>query len=317
MESILELIGNTPILRLRHLAPPEGATIWAKLEARNPGGSIKDRVVLAIVEEAEQRGELKPDAVIVEASGGNLGLSLAMVAAAKKYRAIIVMPESVSPEHRRLLLQLGAQVVLSPATLGMAGAVDLAQGMAKREGYFHLNAFERPANAEVHRRTTAQEILRAVEGRIDAFVCAFGTGGTLTGVGEVLKQKMAGVKVVAVEPARSPLLSQGRTGPHGIPGIGAPFLPSLLNRAIIDRIIAISDEDALETTFSLCREEGLLVGISSGANVWAALQVAQELPRGGQVVTILPDTGERYLNQMFAAEALAETGWKKPGLEKG
>lgn len=305
------------MLRLRYLAPPEGATIWAKLEAHNPGGSIKDRVVLAIVEEAEQRGELKPGAVIVEASGGNLGLSLAMVAAAKKYRAVIIMPESVSPEHRRLLLQLGAQVVLAPANLGMAGAVDLAQGMAKREGHFYLNAFERPANAEVHRRTTAPEILRAVEGRIDAFVCAFGTGGTLTGVGEVLKQQRAGVKVVAVEPARSPLLSQGRTGPHGIPGIGTPFLPSLLNRAIIDRIIAVSDEDALETAFSLCREEGLLVGISSGANVWAALQVAQELPRGGQVVTILPDTGERYLNQMFAAEALSEAGWKKPGLERG
>lgn len=308
--SLLELIGGTPLVALGRLSPP-GRTILAKLESRNPGGSVKDRVVRAILESAVASGELLPGGTVVEASAGNLGVSLAMLAAVQGYRAIVVMPESVSPEQRRLLLQMGAQVVLTPAAAGMAAAVEMAQQICRREGYLHLNAFYRQENLEAHRRTTAVEILEATGGKLDAFVCGVGTGGTITGVGEVLKERLSGVKVVAVEPERSPLLSRGWWGQHSIPGLGASFRPPLLNQSILDEVVTVSDEAAVTTALALSREEGLLVGISSGANVWASVKIAQGLVEGARLVTILPDSGERYLNQMFTAAAMAETAERR------
>ena len=296
-DSALELIGATPLVRLRRLPPPGAATVLAKVESRNPGGSVKDRIALAMIEDAERRGALQPDGTIVEPTSGNTGIGLAVVAAVKGYRLILTMPEDMSVERQRLFARFGAEIHLTPAIEGMTGAVFAAEELVRQHPeYLMPQQFQNPANPEVHRRTTALEILDATDGRVDAFVAGVGTGGTLTGVGEVLKAKVPGVQVVAVEPAKSPVLSGGRARPHAIQGIGASFVPGVLNRAIIDRIVQVRDDDAVQWSRRLTREEGLLAGISAGAAVFAACEVAAALGAGRVVVTVLPDTGERYLS---------------------
>ncbi len=296
-ETVLELIGGTPLVRLRRLPEPSGARVLAKIEARNPGASVKDRIAAAMVEDAERRGVLKPGATIVEPTSGNTGVGLAMVAAVKGYRLILTMPEDYSVERQRLFARFGAEIHLTPAIEGMSGAVFAAQELCREHPeYFMPQQFQNPANPAIHRRTTALEILEATDGRLDAFVAGVGTGGTITGVGEVLKDKLPGVRVIAVEPAKSAVLSGGPFRPHGIQGIGASFVPGVLNRAVIDRIVTVRDEDATAWSRRLSREEGILAGISSGAAAWAACQVAAELAPTQTVVTILPDTGERYLS---------------------
>ena len=296
-KSALELIGSTPILQLRRLPQKQDATIWAKLECSNPGGSVKDRICLGMIEAAEKAGKIRQGATIVEPTSGNTGIGLAMVCAVKGYRLILTMPETMSIERRSLLAAYGAQLELTPGNEGMRGAIRRAEEIVqKNEGFFMPQQFKNPANPNTHRETTAKEILSQLQGEIDAFVAGVGTGGTITGVGEVLKKKLRGVKIVAVEPARSPVLSGGNPGPHKIQGIGAGFVPDVLNTGIIDQIITVQDEEAAETARRMAREEGILVGISSGAAVFGALQVARELGKGKTVVVILPDTGERYLS---------------------
>ncbi|MEX0749594.1 MAG: cysteine synthase A [Dehalococcoidia bacterium] len=296
-DSVLELIGNTPMVRLKRIAPPDGAEILGKLESLNPAGSVKDRIALSMIEAAEAAGELKPGDTIVEPTSGNTGIGLAMVAAVKGYKLVLTMPEDMSVERRRLLTRFGAQLVLTPAIEGMTGAVYAAQELVeKNESHFMPQQFNNAANPEIHRRTTAREILQQTEGRVDALVAGVGTGGSITGIGEVLKKEHAGLLVVAVEPQKSPVLAGGKAGIHGIQGIGASFVPSVLNRQIYDELIAVKDEDAFAMTSRLTREEGLLVGISSGANVFASLQVAKRLGPGKRIVTMLCDTGERYLS---------------------
>jgi len=298
--SVLELVGGTPLVRLNRIPKPGGAVVLAKLESLNPGGSVKDRIALAMVEDAERRGVLKAGATLVEPTSGNTGIGLAMVCAVRGYRLILTMPDDMSAERQRLLVRFGAEIHLTPAIEGMTGAVFAAQEICREHpGYFMPMQFENPANPEAHRRTTALEILDATEERLDVFVAAVGTGGTVTGVGEVLKERLPGVRVVGVEPARSPVLSGGRFRPHGIQGIGASFVPGILNRSVLDDIIQVRDEDATAMARRLAREDGLLVGISSGANVFAACQVAETRPADQVVVTVLCDTGERYLSVTF------------------
>jgi cysteine synthase A len=298
--SVLDLVGNTPMVRLERVTPAGSAEVVAKLESQNPAGSVKDRIALAMIEDAEQRGVLKPGSTIVEPTSGNTGIGLAMVAAVKGYKLILTMPDDMSGERRKLLQRYGAQLVLTPAIEGMTGAVFAAEEMVqKNPDYFMPQQFNNPANPEVHRRTTVQEILRDTEGRIDAFVAGVGTGGTITGVGEVLKQKLPNILIVAVEPTRSPVLAGGKPGLHAIQGIGASFVPSVLNRQVYDELIAVKDEEAIDMAKRLTRTEGLLVGISAGGNVFAALQIAKRLGEGKRVVTVLPDTGERYLSVNF------------------
>jgi cysteine synthase A len=294
-ETILDLVGNTPLVRLNRLPPAGSAEVWAKLERFNPGGSVKDRIGKAMIEAAEEAGVLKPGTVIVEPTSGNTGIGLAMVAAVKGYRMILVMPDTLSVERRALLKAYGAELVLTPGEEGMKGAIAKAEELVREHNGFVPQQFENPANPEIHRRTTAAEILAQI-GHLDAFVAGVGTGGTVTGVGEILKDTLPGVQIVAVEPAGSPVLSVGSPGKHKIQGIGAGFVPEVLNRDTLDEIVRVEDDDAWETTRRLAQQEGILCGMSSGAAAWAAVQVAQRLGAGKIVVTVLPDTGERYLS---------------------
>jgi cysteine synthase A len=300
VDSVLDLVGDTPLVRLNRVAGADAATILAKLEARNPAGSVKDRIAVAMVDAAERAGKVKPGDTLVEPTSGNTGIGLAMVAAVRGYHLILTLPDDMSLERRTLLSLYGAEIVLTPAIEGMSGAVFAAEELVRRHGYFMPQQFLNPANPEIHRQTTAREILEATDGVIDALVFGVGTGGTITGVGEVLKDRLRdtrpNLQVVAVEPSRAAVLSGGRPAPHAIQGIGAGFVPGVLNRSIIDRVIAVTDEDAIATAKRLVRQEGLLVGISAGANVFAAIAVARELGAGRTVVTVLPDTGERYLS---------------------
>ena len=292
------LIGNTPLLELTAMQKMKGlqARVLAKLEFFNPAGSAKDRVALSMVEDAENRGLLKEGSVIIEPTSGNTGIGLACVAAARGYRTIIVMPDSMSMERQTLMKAYGAEVVLTPGALGMQGAIDKAEALAKElPGSFIPDQFGNPANAAAHRTTTGPEIWQDTEGDVDFFVAGVGTGGTITGVGEYLKEKKPGVQVVAVEPVGSPLLSGGKAGPHGLQGIGANFVPKVLNTAIYDRIIAVTEEQAYEAVRLLGKTEGVLVGISSGAALHAAFLLAEENP-GKTIVVLLPDTGDRYLS---------------------
>jgi len=296
-KDITELIGRTPLVRLNRLSPTGGATIYGKVEFFNPGGSVKDRICLNMIDEAERLGALKPGGTIVEPTSGNTGIGLALVAAVRGYKLILVMPESMSMERASLLSSYGAQLVLTPAWEGMKGAIRESESIiAQNPSYFMPDQFSNPANPAMHRKTTALEILESLNGKIDAFVAAVGTGGTITGCGEVFKERIPNVKVIAVEPAGSPVLSGGEPGPHKIQGIGAGFIPKVLNRAILDRVMTVTDDEAYQTAKQLSKKEGLLVGISSGANVFAAQKVAQELGPGKNVVTILCDTGERYIS---------------------
>jgi cysteine synthase A len=298
-KTILDLIGNTPIVKLSRLAGADDAEVWAKLEGFNPGGSVKDRPALAMIEDAEKKGKLRKGMTIVEPTSGNMGIGLAMVAAVKGYSLILTMPESMSIERRNLLEAYGAELVLTPAEKGMKGAIAKADELLLASGrrYFKPDQFGNPANPQAHRRTTAKEILKQMGAKkIDAFIAGIGTGGTITGVGEVLRKKFKNVKIIAVEPASSPVLSGGQAGPHSIQGIGAGFVPAILNTGVYHEVIQVSNEDAAGTARRLAREEGLLVGISSGAACFAALQVAARLGKGRRVVTVFPDVGERYLS---------------------
>ncbi|MFH1407292.1 MAG: cysteine synthase A [Candidatus Omnitrophota bacterium] len=296
-KNVFGLIGNTPLVKLTRITGVDSAEVLAKLEMFNPGGSVKDRIALAMIEDAEKKGFLKPGSVIIEPTSGNTGIGLAMVGAAKGYKVMLTMPETMSAERRQILKNYGAEIVLTPGEEGMKGAIDKANEiLAKTKGAFMPQQFENPANPEIHRKATAKEILDATAGRIDAFVAGVGTGGTITGVGEVLKESNPEIKIIAVEPKRSPVLSGGKPGPHKIQGIGAGFVPKVLNTKIINEIIQVSDEDAFASAKKLAREEGLFVGVSSGAAAFAGLLVAAKLGKGKTVVVIFPDTGERYLS---------------------
>ena len=294
---ITELIGGTPLVRLNRLSKPGGATIYAKVESFNPGGSIKDRICLNMINEAERLGKLKPGGTIVEPTSGNTGIGLALGAAVRGYKLILVMPESMSMERASLLSSYGAQLVLTAAWEGMKGSIKEAESIvAQNPSYYMPDQFSNPANPEMHRKTTGPEIVDALDGRVDAFVAAVGTGGTITGCGEVIRQRNPAAKIVAVEPAGSPVLSGGDPGPHKIQGIGAGFIPKVLNRTLLDRVVTVTDDEAYQTAKLLAKKEGLLVGISAGANVFAAQKIAEELGPGKNVVTILCDTGERYIS---------------------
>ena len=298
-DSVLDLVGATPLVRLDRVTPDGCAEVLGKLEARNPAGSVKDRIALRMIESAEREGLIHPGDTLVEPTSGNTGIGLAMVCARKGYSLVLTMPEDMSLERRRLLERFGATLQLTPAIEGMTGAVYAAEEMVSRHGYFMPQQFDNPANPQVHRETTGPEILEATEGRVDAFVAGVGTGGTITGVGEVLREAGIQARIVAVEPARSAVLQGERAGLHGIQGIGASFVPNVLNREIYDEVMSVRDEDAYAMASRLTKEEGLLVGISAGANVWASIEVGMQLGPGSRVVTMLCDTGERYLSVPF------------------
>ena len=293
---MLDLIGATPLVRLRRVVPEGCAEILGKLESRNPAGSVKDRIALGMIEDAEREGRIRPGDTIVEPTSGNTGIGLAMVCARKGYGLILTMPEDMSVERRRLLERFGAELRLTPAIEGMTGAVHAARELAEAGGCFMPQQFDNPANPRVHRETTGPEIIEATGGAIDAFVAGVGTGGSITGVGEALREAGVRARIVAVEPARSPVLQGGRAGLHGIQGIGASFVPGVLDRGIYDEVVGVRDEDACAMTERLGLEEGLLVGISAGGNVWAAIECGLRLGPGRRVVTMLCDTGERYLS---------------------
>jgi cysteine synthase len=302
-KKLTDLIGNTPLLELGNFGREHNAlgTIIAKLEYFNPGGSVKDRIGFSMIEDAEKQGLLNKESIIIEPTSGNTGIALAFIAAAKGYRLILTMPETMSIERRNLLKALGAELVLTPGPEGMSGAIRKAEALnAEYPNSFVPQQFKNPANPEIHRHTTAEEIWNDTDGNVDIFVSGVGTGGTITGVGEVLKGRNPGVKIVAVEPFDSQVIAGGKPGPHKIQGIGAGFIPDILNTGVIDEIIPVTNEDALRTGRKLAKTEGLIVGISSGAAVYAALQLAlREENRGKRIVVILPDTGERYLSTLL------------------
>ncbi|VXC48111.1 cysteine synthase A [Massilia sp. 9I] len=300
---VTELIGNTPLVRIRRLAPNAGAEILGKLEYHNPAHSVKDRIGLAMIEAAERAGLIKPDTIIVEPTSGNTGIALAMVCAARAYRCRLVMPETMSNERRMLLRAYGAELVLTPGSEGMLGAIRRAEELvASDPNCFMPQQFNNPANPEIHRNTTAEEIWRDTDGKVDILVAGVGTGGTITGVSDVIKARKPGFKAIAVEPEASPMLSKGTKGPHPIQGIGAGFVPAVLNTSAYDEVITVKNEDAFETARAAAREEGLLVGISSGAALWAAIQVARRPENAGKmIVTIIPSFGERYLSTALYA----------------
>ncbi|WP_173427269.1 MULTISPECIES: cysteine synthase A [unclassified Bacillus (in: firmicutes)] len=297
--SIVELIGNTPLVKLNRVVNPDHADVYLKLEYFNPGSSVKDRIAIAMIEAAEKDGILKPGSTIVEPTSGNTGIGLAMVAAAKGYKTIIVMPETMSMERRNLLRAYGAELVLTPGPEGMGGAIRKAQELLEENPqYFVPQQFNNPANPKIHQETTGQELVGQAEeiGGIDAFVSGIGTGGTVTGAGQVLKEKFPAIHIVAVEPVASPVLSGGKPGPHKIQGIGAGFIPEILDTEIYDEVITVENEQAFETSRLVAKQEGILGGISSGAAIYAALKVAEKLGKGKKVVAIIPSNGERYLS---------------------
>lgn len=295
--SVLELVGATPLVRLNRLPNPDGAEVFVKLESYNPAGSVKDRIALSMVEAAEREGVLSTGDTIVEPTSGNTGIGLALVAAVKGYRLIITMPDDSSEERRRVLEHYGAQVVMTPSRKLMQGAIDRAREIvATNPRCFMPQQFDNLANPEIHRRTTALEIINALDGALDVFVAGVGTGGTITGVGEVLKQELDGVRIVAVEPSKSRGLTGGPTEPHGIEGIGAGFVPAVLNRSVVDEVMACKDEVAFDTARRLAREEGISAGLSAGAAVWCACQVAAGLKPEQRVVSVVPDSWDRYIS---------------------
>lgn len=295
-QSVSELIGKTPIVKLNRIVESDSADIYLKLEFMNPGSSVKDRIALAMIEDAEKKGLLKEGDTIIEPTSGNTGIGLAMVAAAKGYNAILVMPETMSIERRNLLRAYGAELVLTPGPEGMGGAIRKATELAKEHGYFIPQQFQNQSNPQIHRLTTGPEIVEQMGDQLDAFIAGIGTGGTITGAGEVLKEAYEGIKIYAVEPADSPVLSGGKPGPHKIQGIGAGFVPETLDVEVYDEIIQVKTEQAFEYARRVAKEEGILVGISSGAVIYAATEIAQKLGKGKKVLVIIPSNGERYLS---------------------
>jgi cysteine synthase len=297
-DDVTQLIGNTPLVRVRRVTDGAGAQVVAKLEFYNPAHSVKDRIGVAMIDAAERAGEIRPDTIILEPTSGNTGIALAMVCAARGYRCALTMPETMSVERRQLLRALGAELILTAGSEGMPGAIARAEELARNDGrYFVPQQFENPANPAIHRATTAEEVWRDTEGGVDIFVSGVGTGGTITGVGEVLKERKPSVRLVAVEPAASPVLSGGEKGPHPIQGIGAGFVPGVLEMDLIDEILTVASDAAVGMARRMAREEGLLAGISSGAAVWAAVQLAHRPENAGQlIVVVVPDFGERYLS---------------------
>ncbi|NDI37043.1 cysteine synthase A [Chengkuizengella sediminis] len=300
VNNITEVIGNTPLVRLNRVVPEDSAEVYVKLEFQNPGASVKDRIAINMIETAEKEGELKSGDTIIEPTSGNTGIGLAMVAAAKGYKAILVMPETMSMERRNLLRAYGAELVLTPGPEGMKGAIKRAEEIqAENPNYFMPQQFNNQANVQIHVKTTGPEIVEAIhsiDGKLDAFISGIGTGGTITGAGQVLKENFSDVKIVAVEPASSPILSGGKPGPHKIQGIGAGFVPEILNTDIFDEVITVENEQAFETSREVAKAEGILGGISSGAAIYAALEVAKKLGKGKRVVAVVPSNGERYLS---------------------
>jgi cysteine synthase A len=303
-EDITKLIGNTPLVRLNRITGGARATVVAKLESFNPASSVKDRIGVAMIEAAERAGRIRPDTILVEPTSGNTGIGLALAAAAKGYRLVLTMPETMSIERRRIVTALGAELILTPGPEGMKGAIAKATALAAGDSrYLLLQQFDNPANPEIHRRTTAEEIWRDTDGKVDLFVAGTGTGGTITGVGEVLKARNPKIRVIAAEPADSPVLSGGKPGPHKIQGWGPGFVPGVLNPKIIDEIITVTSDDAGAVARRLSREEGILSGISCGGAAWAALEVARRPENAGKlIVVVLPDTGERYLSTWLYEE---------------
>lgn len=293
--SVADLVGKTPIVRLNNAVNENSAEVYVKLEYMNPGSSVKDRIALAMIEAAEEKGNLQPGGTLIEPTSGNTGIGLAMIAAAKGYKAILVMPETMSIERRNLLRAYGAELVLTPGSEGMGGAIRKAKELAEANGYFMPQQFENEANPEIHRRTTGKEIVEQFD-ELDAFVSGIGTGGTITGAGQVIKEKWPNAQIFAVEPKDSPVLSGGKPGPHKIQGIGAGFVPAILDTEVYDEVIQIDNDTAFETARRVAREEGILGGISSGAAIAAAVQVAEKLGKGKKVLAILPSNGERYLS---------------------
>jgi cysteine synthase A len=304
-DDITKLIGNTPLVRLNRVLDGAKATVAAKLEMWNPAGSVKDRIGVSMIEAAEREGKIKPDTLLLEPTSGNTGIGLAFAAAAKGYRLVLTMPETMSVERRKLLAAFGAELVLTPGAEGMKGAIKRAEEMAAKDPrYLVLQQFENPANPDIHRRTTAEEIWRDTDGKVDILVCGTGTGGTVTGCAQVMKPRKPSLRIIAAEPADSPVIAGGKPGPHKIQGWGPGFVPKVLDTKLLDEVVAVKHEDAGEMARRLCKEEGILTGISGGAAVWAAREIARRPENEGKlIVTVIPDTGERYLSTWLFEEA--------------